>query len=618
MFKIRPEIEEILKKIPKLPGVYIMKDVYGRIIYVGKSKELKNRVVSYFRGFNSHSPKTQTLVVNITDIEYIITDTEEEALALEANLIKKNRPKFNVLLKDDKQYPYIMVTLEDDFPRVVKTREIKNTRNKYFGPYSSNYAVNEILEEIHKNFQIRKCDRNLSKVKRPCLNYHIKKCIGPCIYGDEIQAEYTKMIDEIIVILNGNQKQLIKQLEKEMQESAENMAFEKAIRIRDKIISIKSLKTEQKVVNTNGIDQDIIGVVKNKDNICITVFFVREGKLIDHQNFIIDELMDSSYDEIIRSFIYQFYSDTSFVPKEIIIENNIEDINALEEYLYKLRKKKTSIIIPQKGDKKRLVNLVLKNANEYLDKYLEKHNSKMLKYDKTIEELNQIISIGEIERIEAYDISNIYGVFNVGTMIVYENGARKKNDYRKFKIKSVNKIDDYGSMREVLGRRFSRLIDEYDEQSFSKWPQLILLDGGKGQVSVVKEVMDSYGLNIPIIGMFKDQFHRTKGLIYEGEEYVLDKSTLLYKLIFEIQEEVHRFAINYHKTLRGKSVTSSILEDIPGVGKKRREELLKHFENITMIQNATLEELMEVPSVDKKTALEIKKHFIASEKNGTV
>ena len=610
MFEIRPEIERILENIPKSPGIYIMKDTYGRIIYVGKSKQLKNRVTSYFRGFNSHSPKTQTLVVNIADIEYIITDTEEEALALEANLIKKNRPKFNVLLKDDKQYPYIMVTLEDYFPRVVKTREINNDKNKYFGPYSSNYAVNEILKEIHKNFPIRKCDRNLSKVKRPCLNYYIKKCIGPCIYADEVYDEYKKMIDEIMIILNGNQKQLVDQLENEMQESADNMAFEKAIKIRDKIRSIKSLTVEQKVVNMNNIDQDIIGTVKNEDNICITVFFVRGGKLIDNQNFIMDELKDSSYDEIIRSFIYQFYSDTSFIPKEIVIENNIEDIEALEEYLYKLRKRKTRIIIPQKGNKKRLVNMVLKNADEYLNKYLEKHNSKMQKYEITIDELNKIIPIGEIERIEAYDISNIYGVFNVGTMIVYENGTRKKNDYRKFKIKTVDKIDDYGSMREVLGRRFSRLIDENNEQSFSKWPQLILLDGGKGQVSVVKDVMEDFGLNIPVLGMFKDQFHRTKGLIYEGEEYVLNKNTLLYKFIFEIQEEVHRFAISYHKTLRGKSVTSSILDDIPGVGKKRREELLKHFENITMIKNATLEELMEVHSIDKKTALEIKKHFI--------
>ena len=610
MFEIRPEIERILENIPKSPGIYIMKDTYGRIIYVGKSKQLKNRVTSYFRGFNSHSPKTQTLVVNIADIEYIITDTEEEALALEANLIKKNRPKFNVLLKDDKQYPYIMVTLEDYFPRVVKTREINNDKNKYFGPYSSNYAVNEILKEIHKNFPIRKCDRNLSKVKRPCLNYYIKKCIGPCIYADEVYDEYKKMIDEIMIILNGNQKQLVDQLENEMQESADDMAFEKAIKIRDKIRSIKSLTVEQKVVNMNNIDQDIIGTVKNEDNICITVFFVRGGKLIDNQNFIMDELKDSSYDEIIRSFIYQFYSDTSFIPKEIVIENNIEDIEALEEYLYKLRKRKTRIIIPQKGNKKRLVNMVLKNADEYLNKYLEKHNSKMQKYEITIDELNKIIPIGEIERIEAYDISNIYGVFNVGTMIVYENGTRKKNDYRKFKIKTVDKIDDYGSMREVLGRRFSRLIDENNEQSFSKWPQLILLDGGKGQVSVVKDVMEDFGLNIPVLGMFKDQFHRTKGLIYEGEEYVLNKNTLLYKFIFEIQEEVHRFAISYHKTLRGKSVTSSILDDIPGVGKKRREELLKHFENITMIKNATLEELMEVHSIDKKTALEIKKHFI--------
>lgn len=612
MFVVKPEIEEILKKIPQSPGVYIMKDIYGKIIYVGKSKLLKNRVTSYFRGFNSQTPKTQTLVVNINDIEYFITDTEEEALALEASLIKKNKPKFNVLLKDDKQYPYIVVTLEERFPRVIKTRKILKDKNKYFGPYSSNYAVNETLEVIHKIFPIRKCNRDLNKINRPCLNYHIKRCIGPCVYADEVEANYKKLIDEIIYFLKGNQISLIEHLESEMMEAAGERHFEKAIEIRNKITAVKSLIVEQKVVSTKGKDQDYIGVIKNEDNICIVVFFVREGKLIDRQNFIVKNLNDSNYEEIIRSFIYQFYSEISYIPKEIVIENQIEDMQLLQNYLTKMSKRKTNITIPQRGDKKKLMKMLLNNAKEYLEKYLLKHQAEELKYEKIKSEISQIIGIEDVMRIEAYDISNIYGVFNVGSMIVYENGLRKKNDYRKFKIKTVKKIDDYASMREVLGRRFSRLVDEYDEESFSKWPNLILLDGGKGQVSVVEEVMESYGLNIPVVGMIKDQYHKTRGLIYEGTEYSLDKQTMLYKFIYEIQEEVHRFAIDYHKTLRGKSITASILDDIPGVGKKRKEELLKHFENITLLKNASIEELMAVPGIDKKTAESIMEHFVDS------
>ena len=611
-FEVKKEIKELLDVIPDSPGVYIMKDAYDHIIYVGKSKSLKNRVTSYFRGFNSHTPKTKTLVVNISDIEYIITDNEEEALALEANLIKKNKPKFNVMLKDDKQYPYIMVTISEKFPRVLKVREIKNDGNKYFGPYSSNYAVNQTIEMIHKIFPIRKCNRDLDKVKRPCLNYHIKRCIGPCVYAKEVKEKYAELVDEIILFLKGNQKSLLEAMSDQMNQSAKNLEFESAIEIRDKITAIKSLTIEQKIVNVKAVDQDIIGIHVDDDHIGLTVFFVREGKLIDRQNFVLDLAVDYNYSDVLRNFLLQYYSETSFIPKEIIIEEALEDKVFIEHYLTKLKKKNVTIVVPQKGNKKKMVQMVIMNAKEYLDKYYEKHNQQKEKYQLIIDEFNALIEIRDMKRIEAYDISNIYGVYNVGTMIVYEDGKKKKNDYRKFKIKSIKKADDYASMREVLDRRFSRLVDEFDEISFSKWPSLILLDGGKGQVSVVNEVMDSYGIEIPVVGMVKDQQHRTRGLVYKGEVYDLDKDSLLYKFIFEIQEEVHRFSIDYHKTLRSKSITGSLLDEIPGVGKKRRTDLLKYFDNITRIKNATMEELVKVPSINEKIANLIIEHFKVS------
>lgn len=615
--KTRPEIEEILKKIPDAPGVYIMKDAYDRIIYVGKSKSLKDRVTSYFRGFNSHTPKTQTLVVNIRDLEYIITDNEEEALALEANLIKKNRPKFNVMLKDDKQYPYIAVTLSETFPRLVKTRAVKQNGDRYFGPYSSNYAVNQTLETLHRIFPIRKCNRDLSKVKRPCLNYHIHRCSGPCVHAAKVKEDYHQHIEEILTFLKGQQGDLLRILDAQMQKASEELAFEKAIEIRDRIEAIKSLKAEQKVVSTRGADQDIIGCHIGEDACCVAVYFVRGGKMIDHQNFIFDMLIGHDYDDLIRSFIMQFYSDTSFIPKEVLIERAIEDQSVLAAHLSGLGGHRVDLINPQRGEKRKLVAMVNRNAQEYFTKHRERHDRQQARYQQILEELNAVVSVGPVHRIEAYDISNIYGVFNVGTMVVYEDGHKKKNDYRKFKIKTVRKADDYGSMREVMDRRFSRLVDEYDEASFSRWPNLILLDGGKGQVSSVKQVMETYGLEIPVVGMVKDDRHRTRGLVFDGEVHPLKADSLLYRFIYEIQEEVHRFAIDYHRTLRSKSITASLLDEIPGVGPKRREALLKHFGNITKIQNASLEELLQVDAINTVVAKAIKEHLEGGSKTET-
>ncbi len=451
-------------------------------------------------------------------------------------------------------------------------------------------------------------------MKRPCLNYHIKRCSGPCVYANKVRIDYHQDVQLIIEFLKGHQKTLLKTLNEQMATASEKLDFEKAIDLRDRIEAIRFLQIEQKVVNTKAVDQDIIGTYVNDDEFCIAVFFVREGKMIDRQNFIFDLMTDFDYSEIIRTFMTQFYTDTSFIPKEILVEQVMEDQESLENYLSRLAEKKIRVVTPLRGNKFKLIKMVNLNAKEYLEKNKARFNQQKVKYQSIVEELNALISLGEIHRIEAYDISNIYGVFNVGTMVVYEDGKKKKNDYRKFKIRSVKKADDYASMREVMDRRFARLVDEFDEASFSKWPNLILLDGGKGQVSTVTEVMESYGLEIPVIGMVKDDHHRTRGLVKGTDVYELKPDSQLYKFIYEIQEEVHRFAIDYHRTLRTKSVTGSLLDDIPGIGKKRREDLLKHFGNITRIQNATIEELTAIPSINEKTANVIKLNLKVSKK----
>lgn len=616
---VKPEIEAILKKIPDAPGVYIMKDAYDRIIYVGKSKSLKNRVTSYFRAFHSHAPKTQTLVVNVSDLDYIITDNEEEALALEANLIKKNRPKFNVMLKDDKQYPYIAVTMSDAFPRVIKTRTVKRNGDVYFGPYSSNYAVNQTLETIHRVFPVRKCNRDLSRVHRPCLNYHIKRCLGPCILPDEVKDAYRGHVEAILAFLKGQQEDLLAMLEHQMQAAAGKLEFEKALEVREQMEAIRSLNIRQKVVSTKSFDRDVVGCHLLDDAACITVFFVRDGKMIDHQNFVFDLPTEMDAGELVSSFLMQFYTDTSFIPAEVVTGALLEDREALENRLGDLRGQKVRITVPQRGEKAKLVEMVNRNAVEFMTKHRARYERQSERYRAIVDELGGYLDSGAIRRIEAYDISNLYGVFNVGTMVVYEDGRKKRNDYRKFKIRTVKKADDYAAMREVMDRRFARLVDEYDEASFSRWPDLILLDGGKGQVSAVRQVMDAYGLDIPVAGMVKDDRHRTRGLVIGDVVHPLDRDSALYRFIYEIQEEVHRFAIDYHKTLRTQSMTASLLDEIPGIGPRRREDLLKHFGNLPAIREATEEQLMEVKSITAAVAKTIRAHFHEnpeSESNG--
>ncbi|RKD25267.1 Excinuclease ABC subunit C [Caminicella sporogenes DSM 14501] len=615
------DIKEQIRKLPDKPGVYLMKDDNGEIIYVGKSKSLKNRVSSYFRAVKSHPPKVQAMVKSIREFEYIITDTEVEALILEANLIKKHRPKFNVLLRDDKSYPYIKVTVNEKYPRVLMTRKILKDKAKYFGPYINVFAVKQMLETIEQMYPLKKCSKNLENNKdRPCLNYHIKKCIGPCT-GNVNYDEYMEMINDIILFLSGKQEILIGELEKKMNNAASQLNFEKAAKYRDKINALKLLSEKQKVVSTSDGDQDYISMARSNDKVCVMIFFVRGGKLIGREHYILEGTEDIERDEILSTFTKQFYSGTSFIPKEIIIDEMIvEDKEVIEKWLSQKKGSKVIIKEPKKGEKRKLLELVYKNAEEYLAKFEEKINKEREFLQKSLQEIKELLNLDKLpKRIEAYDISNMHGVFSVGSMVVFEDGKPVNSAYRKFKIKTVEGPNDYGSIQEVLYRRFKKGIEEcellekhglkVEEGKFSVLPDIIFIDGGKGQVNSAKDVLKAFGLNIPIAGMVKDDKHRTKGLVYENREVLLDKRSFSFKLIAKIQDEVHRFAITYHKVLRDKAMIQSVLDKIPGIGKKRKTELLKHFGLIENIKNASVEDLEAVKGMNKKVAENVYNFF---------
>jgi excinuclease ABC subunit C len=598
MFSIEKQIE----KLPRSPGVYIMKDKNGVIIYIGKSKDLSKRVKSYFRGFNSKRLKVQVMINNIYEFEYFITNTEMEALILEANLIKKHLPKFNILLRDDKTYPYIKVITNEKFPRVIMTRNLKKDGSKYFGPYTSAYAVKITIETIQDAFKIRECNRDLTKkYERACLNYHIDRCLGPCII-DINEEEYKKMIDKIIEILNGNQSILIDKMEMIMKEAASNLNFELAKEYRDKILAIKELKEKQNINSVKGEIYDAISYFESDERICVMVFFVRGGNLIGRDKFTFDK---SKVDDILSSFILQFYSGVKMIPKKILISENIEDREVVEEWLSENKGKKVSIIVPKIGDRKKQIDLVTKNAKEFLLKFEEKSNFEKKFINNALRELKQMLGLSNLNRMEAYDISNIYGVYSVGAMVVYEDGKKKRNAYRKFKIKTVEGSDDYTSMQEILFRRFSRGLIELKnggKGKFDVFPNLLLIDGGKGHVNVVLKVLNALNINIPVCGMVKDDFHKTKCLYYNGNEIFFNKNKYAYRMIYQIQEEVHRFAINYHKTVRSNYMTKSILDEINGIGESRKILLLKHFKNVENIKNASIEKICEVEGISKKTA----------------
>lgn len=613
-------IKDQLKKLPDKPGVYLMKDEMDEIIYVGKSKSLKKRVSQYFRSSKNHDAKVIAMVKCIKEFEYIITDTEVEALILEANLIKKHKPRYNIALKDDKNYPYIKVTVKDKYPRVIKTRKIIKDNAKYFGPYISVDAVNKTLETIEELFPLRKCNRNLETNKdRPCLNYHIRKCIGPCT-GEVTHQDYMEIVNQILLLLGGKHDILIGELKDRMLEASEQLDFERAAKYRDRINALNNLLERQKIISTSDANQDYISMSRSSDKTCAMIFFVRGGKLIGREQHILEGTEDIKRSEILSTFVKQFYSGTAFIPKEILIDEKIDDNILIERWLTQKRGSKVSIKQPIRGEKRKLLEMVHTNALEYLTKFEEKINREKEYSETSLNELMELLSLGKVpKRIEAYDISNIYGVFSVGSMVVFKDGKSLNSGYRRFKIKTIEGPNDYGSMQEVLFRRFKRGIEEkqmlkeqglsYVEGKFSFFPDLILVDGGKGQVKVVKEVLYALGVDIPVAGMVKDDKHRTKGLIFENKDISLDKRSYVFKLIARIQDEVHRFAITYHKTIRDKSLIQSVLDEIPGIGQKRKSELLKHFGSIGKIKKASIDELKKVEGMNEKIAINVYDFF---------
>ena len=599
------DIQEHLKTLPASPGVYIMKDKFGNVIYVGKAVSLKNRVRQYFQSSKNHSDKVRSMVKNIFSFEYIMTDSELEALILECNLIKKNKPKYNILLRDDKTYPYIKVTVNEDYPRVLKVRRILKDKAKYFGPYSNVSAVNDTIDIIRNIYPIRTCNIDMDKAiksgMRPCLNYHIKKCIGPCT-GMVSKKEYMDMIDEILLFLSGKEDKLVGVLEEKMKAASMVLDFEEAASYRDKISSLKDVMEKQKISNVqNDSDQDVIAMANFDQEACVQVFFIRNGKVSGRENFMLEGVKDSDRSTILGSFIKQFYMSQDYIPRELIVEEEFLDMEIMEEILSSKRGTAVSIRVPKRGDKRALVLMVRKNADEYLLKF---DDLKKKKYEKSIgslEELGKLLDLDakNLNRIEAYDISNIQGVDSIGTMVVYTKGIKDKKEYRRFKIKTVEGPDDYASMAEVLDRRLKH----------GNLPDLILLDGGKGQVSAVKKVLEENGEDIPLWGMYKDDRHRTKGLLNGEKTIELDRTTSLYRFVAGIQEEVHNYSISYHRSLRDKKMTKSILDDIPGIGPKRKKALMDKFKDVDKLKEASKDDLVAIDGITDRLADEVLRHI---------
>ena len=608
-------IEEELKKLPSKPGVYLMHDEKDNIIYVGKAISLKNRVRQYFQSSRNKGAKIEQMVTHIRRFEYIVTDSELEALVLECNLIKEHRPKYNTMLMDDKGYPFIKVTVNEAYPRVMLARTMQKDKAKYFGPYTSAGAVKDTIELVRKIYNIRNCNRNLPKdigKERPCLNYHIKQCKAPC-QGYISEQEYRKSIDQVMRFLNGHYDEVLKELETKMQESSENMEFERAIEYRELLGSVKRIAEKQKITDSRGEDRDILAVAKDAEDAVVQVFFIRGGRLIGRDHFFLRNASDSTKGELLASFIKQFYAGSPFIPGELMIHEELEEQELLEEWLTKKREHRVHIRVPKKGEKEKLVELARKNAALVLNTDKERLKREEGRTIGAVKEIERLLGLDNLVRMEAYDISNTSGFAAVGSMVVYEKGKPKRNDYRKFKIKSVSGPDDYASMEEVLTRRFSHGIEEIEEGkelgSFTVFPDLILMDGGKGQVNIALSVLDKLNLQIPVCGMVKDDNHRTRGLYYNNEEIPIDRGSEGFKLITRIQDEAHRFAIEFHRKLRSQGQVHSVLDDIPGVGPARRKALMKHFTNIDAIRNATVEELKELPSMNEKSAIDVYKFF---------
>ena len=609
--------EEELKKLPREPGVYIMRDDKDVILYVGKAINLHNRVRSYFRENIGRGPAIDKMVTLISRFEYIVTDSELEALVLENNLIKEYSPKYNTLLKDDKTYPYIKVTVGEEYPRILFSRTMKKDKSKYFGPYTSAAAVKDTIELLNKLYFLRTCNRTLPRdigLERPCLNYHIKQCLAPC-QGYISKEQYREQVDQALDFLNGNYNSILKDLEGKMQAAAEKLDFEAAAGYRDLYNSVKQVSQKQKITDSVGEDKDIIALYQDEAEAVVQVFFVRDGKLIGREHYYMTHVSGSKKPEILGDFVKQFYAGTPFIPRELMLQYEIEDSELIENWLSERKGGRVHIRVPKIGAKEKLVELAAQNAKHTLEQDRERLKREEGRTIGAVKEIAAILGLEHIERMEAFDISNINGFENVGSMIVFEKGKPKPSDYRKFRIRTVSGPDDYACMREVLTRRFTHGMEERAELeekdldksygSFTKFPDLLMMDGGRGQVNIALSVLEELHIDIPVCGMVKDDNHRTRGLYFHNVELPIDTRSEGFKLITRVQDEAHRFAIEYHRSLRSKAQVKSVLDDIPGVGPARRKALMRHFKSIEEIKNATAEQLAEIPELNRRAAEDI-------------
>ena len=619
-------IEEELKKLPDQPGVYIMHDSRDAIIYIGKAISLRKRVHQYFQPSHDEGIKKAQMVKQIARFEYIVTDSELEALVLECNLIKEHRPKYNTMLRDDKTYPYIRVTLGEDFPRVLFSRQQKKDKSRYFGPYTSAGAVKDTIELVNKIYQLRTCNRNLPRdtgKDRPCLNYHIHQCTAPC-QGYITKEAYRERVDAVVEFLNGNYAPVLKSLEEKMNTASANLEFEKAIEYRELLNSVRQIAQKQKITHTDGEDKDIIALAADDRDAVVQVFFIRDGKLIGRDHFYVKIGTEDTKAQILTTFLKQFYSGTPFIPREIMLPQEIEEQEVLADWLGEKRGSKVYIRVPQKGMKEKLVELAQKNAKMVLAQDREKIKREEGRTIGALKEIEQLLDMKGLNRVEAYDISNTSGFESVGSMIVYEKGKPKRSDYRKFKLRTVSGPDDYASMYEVLTRRFThgmREMKEMEEKdlseeygSFTRFPDLIMMDGGRGQVNIALKVLEELHLNIPVCGMVKDDNHRTRGLYYHNVEIPIDRGSEGFKLITRIQDEAHRFAIEYHRSLRSKEQVHSVLDDIPDIGPARRKALMKKYQSLEAIREATEEDLAQTDSMSPQAARSVYRFFREKER----
>ena len=603
------DLQKKLENLPTNPGVYLMKNDQGELIYVGKAINLRNRVRSYFRELKPEQAKTKALVRHIADLEYILADNELEALVLECNLIKKYRPKYNISLKDDKTYPYLKITNED-YPQVLITRKVSRDGARYFGPYPSVNELRNSLEMVRKIFPFRSCHQRVFTNDRPCLNAHINMCYAPCI-GRISKEDYNAMIDQIALFFEGKQDGLVKRLKQEMEQAAENLEFEQAARLRDQLQGIEQIMTQQKAVLGSDSDEDVIAMARGINQCCVQIFFVRGGKIVGRENYFLKGTDDSSRGEVIASFMKQFYLNCQFIPRNILLETELEEQEVLEQWLTEKKESRVYLKVPKRGQAKDLVELVGRNALEVLNKQELEESYQEQRTTGALEQLQRALGLPELpHRMECYDISNTQGTDSVASMVVFVDGKPKKDQYRRFKIKTVEGADDYASLREVLLRRLTHGLAEQqdsdkDEGKFAAFPDVIMMDGGRGQVNVALDVLRELQLDIPVCGMVKDNKHRTRGLYYQNEEIPLDEQAEPFLLITRMQDEAHRFAITYHRSLRGKRSLTSILDDISGVGEKRKRNLLKHFGSFTKIREASAEELAEVEGISQTVAEEI-------------